>query len=93
MPLWLFTLGRTLADTAQIKIPFVRLVLNLLLTIGPCLFGLFLSRKYPKLKKFMIKITKKLVLFLISSFLIITLIAKHYIFNLITWQQWIAGMD
>ncbi len=36
MPLWLFTLGKTLTDKAQLKIPFMRLISNLLFTIVPC---------------------------------------------------------
>jgi hypothetical protein len=52
---------------------------------------MYLSKRYPNLKKSLLKITKKLVITLILSFLIITLIAKYYILRLITWQQWVAG--
>jgi solute carrier family 10 (sodium/bile acid cotransporter), member 3/5 len=91
MPLWLYTLGRTLANEAQISLPYLRLFLNLLVTIGPCLIGLLLNIKFPQLKKFMLKFVKKLVICLIICFLIITLIAKYYVFQLITWKQWLAG--
>ncbi len=77
MPLWLFTLGKTLTDKAQLSIPFLRLISNLLFTIVPCLIGMFFARKYPRLKTSLIRITKPLVITLIVSFLVITLIAKY----------------
>lgn len=91
MPLWILTLGKTFTDKAHLKIPFMRLISNLLFTIVPCLLGMFLSRRFPKFKKLMLKITKQLVLTLIVSFFAITLASKFYIFKLITWQQWVAG--
>jgi hypothetical protein len=91
MPLWLYSLGRTLSNSAQIKIPFDKLVYNLLSVIIPCVIGLFLSRCFPNFKRLVLKLAKKFVIFLILSFIIITLIAKAYIFKLITWQQWVAG--
>ena len=91
MPLWIFTLGQTLSDSAKIRIPFSRLVLNLLSTVIPCLIGLILTYYFPKIKTFFIKITKPFVIVLIASFLIITLITRYFIFELITWQQWVAG--
>lgn len=91
MPLWFYSLGRTLSRKAEINIPFMRLVLNLLLTIFPCLLGIALSRRFPRLKKFLMKYARKIVLFLIISFLVIILIAKYYVLSLVTWQQWLQG--
>ena len=91
MPFWLYTLGRTLSTSAQIKIPFDKLLLNLLTSIIPCLIGLYISRIFPKFKQFVLKFAKKFLIVLILSFVMITLIAKAYVFKLITWQQWVAG--
>jgi predicted Na+-dependent transporter len=91
MPLWFYTIGRTLSKKAEISIPLFRLILNLLLTIFPCLLGVVLSRRFPNLKKFFMKYAKKIVLVLIVSFLVIIFIAKYYVLRLVTWQQWLTG--
>jgi sodium/bile acid cotransporter 3/5 len=91
MPLWFYTVGRTLSRKAEISIPFMRLIYNLLMTIFPCLFGVFLSRRFPQIKVFFMKYAKRVVLILIISFLSIILIAKYYVLRLVTWQQWVTG--
>lgn len=91
MPLWMYTLGRRISYNAEISIPISKLVLNLLTTIVPCLIGLILSQRFPILRIFFMRIAKKLVVILIISFLLVTLAAKYYIFNLVTLQQWITG--
>jgi hypothetical protein len=91
MPGWLYTLGKKISYKAEISIPISKLVLNLFTSIVPCLIGLFLSQKYPILKKFFMKIAKKLVVFLILSFLLVTLAAKYYVFKLVTWEMWVTG--
>lgn len=91
MPLWLYTLGRTISSKAEITIPIYKLALNLLTTIGPCIVGLVLSKKFPSLKVSLMKCAKNLITFMLISFLALTLISKYYIFQLITWQQWVSG--
>ena len=62
MPFWVYTLGQILTIKAQINIPFVSLLTNLLYTIVPCLIGLGLTIKFPKLKNFAVKIAKPFTL-------------------------------
>jgi len=62
MPFWVYTLGQTLTVKAQINIPFFSLLNNLLYTILPCLIGLGLTIKFPKLKNIAIKIAKPFTL-------------------------------
>jgi hypothetical protein len=58
LPAWTYTLGTILSNRANISLPFLSLIGNLFVTIGPCLLGLFLAYKYPKLKVFCFKIVK-----------------------------------
>ena len=37
LPAWVYTLGKVFSVKANITIPFLKLVLNLIATIGPCL--------------------------------------------------------
>ncbi|CAF0933362.1 unnamed protein product [Brachionus calyciflorus] len=91
MPLWFYTLGKTISIKAEIKIPLFKLILNLLVTIIPCLIGIILAKKFPKLKQTIMKYAKKIIVFMIISFLVLNLVSKYYIFKLITWQQWVTG--
>jgi predicted Na+-dependent transporter len=89
MPAWLYTLGRVFTNATNIYIPFFRLILNLFTTIGPCLFGLFLVKLFPKLRPIVLKIAKPVTLFALLSFLALTLYVKYYVFYLVTWKQWL----
>jgi hypothetical protein len=91
MPAWLYTLGLTLTKNADIKIPFDKLIANLFITIIPCLIGMFAAKTCPKFKSKMTKYSKNVVVFLILTFFIFTIVVKFYIFELMTWQQWVAG--
>ena len=91
MPLWFYTLGKTISVKAEIKIPLFKLILNLLVTIIPCIFGIVIAKKFPKLKMIIMKYAKKIIAFMIISFLILNLVSKYYVFKLITWQQWVTG--
>lgn len=91
MPLWFYTLGKKIYIKAEIKIPFFKLILNLLFTIVPCLLGLILAQKFPNLKKSLMKYAKKIIGFMVISFIVLNLVSKFYVFKLITWQQWVTG--
>jgi predicted Na+-dependent transporter len=88
MPAWLYTLGRLFTDATNIHIPFTRLLMNLFTTIGPCLFGLALSKCFPKLKSIVLKIAKPSLLIFLLCFLSFTIYVKYYIFALVNWKQW-----
>ena len=90
MPAWLYSVGQIYTNASNIKIPFLKLLMNLFTTIGPCLFGLGLVKCHPNLKPHILKIAKPLTLIALISFMILTLYAKHYAFALVNWKQWIC---
>ena len=91
MPLWVYTLGSVFSREAHIQIPFIGLVANLFVTIGPCLMGLVLCYFFPKLKKFALRIAKPFTLVVLLSFLILLLTTKAYTFKLIRVRHWTSG--
>jgi predicted Na+-dependent transporter len=91
MPAWLYTLGSIFTNAANIKIPFSRLIINLFITIGPCLFGLTLSHFFPKIKKFVLKIAKPFTLLTVLSFLVFTIYVRFYVFTLVELRQWLIA--
>jgi hypothetical protein len=75
------------SEKAFITIPFSKLFLNLLVTVGPCLIGILLSSIFPKLKQICVKIAKPFTLAILVSFLIMALVSKSYIFTLMRWHH------
>ena len=90
MPLWVYTLGSVFSLNANIEIPFLNLLINLLVTTLPCLFGLFISIYVPKTKKFAERFAKPFIIVLIFSFFAITALSKFYVFKLITYKNFIC---
>ena len=54
--------------------------------------GLLIARYLPRVSAFMVKILKPLALFLILFILIFGIWANLYIFKLMDWQVFVAGM-
>jgi hypothetical protein len=91
LPAWLYTLGTTLMNDAQVFIPFPQLLLQILLTVLPCLIGIFASKHMPRFKNFVIEIAKPLALFVVLSFLILTIVVKYYVYMLVEWKYWLIA--
>ena len=54
MPAWIFTLGSTFTAKANLQIPYLMLLANIFITVGPCIFGFLLSHFIPKVKYMML---------------------------------------
>lgn len=91
MPLYVYTVGRVFSVQANITIPVRGLLGNLFVTIGPCLIGLAISYKFPKIKNFCIKIAKPFTLTIICSFFIFLFLSKFYLIKLIRLANWLSG--
>ena len=59
---------------------------------SPDSIGLLIARYLPRVSAFMVKILKPLALFLILFILIFGIWANLYIFKLMDWQVFVAGM-
>lgn len=91
MPLWVYTLGSVFSTKADIRIPIIGLFGNLMITIIPCIVGLILNIRYPKIKKFALKIAKPFTLCVMITFLILAFTTKFYSFKLLKLRHWISG--
>lgn len=92
MPLWIFTLGATIFDDADIVIPYYKICIYAFCLVVPLSIGLALQRFCPKLSKFLVKILKPMALFLILFIIIFGIWANLYIFKLMSWQVVVTGM-
>ncbi len=91
MPVWFYGLGKSLAtenESNNLDVPFSALISNLLLSILPCLLGLFVVTKFPKLKNLAIKVSKPFGLFGVVSVVIFSCLVKYHIYSLITFKMW-----
>ena len=91
MPAWIYSLGRVFSVQASIRIPIVGLLSNLLVTIIPCLIGFGLSRCFPKLRIFCLRIAKPFTLIVLISFFALFFISKFYILKLVKLRNWLSG--
>merc|ERR1719295_701254 len=96
MPAWIFSLGQHLILTDEVNydivIPYYKIAIYCFFLVIPLGIGLLLARYLPEVAAFMVKILKPLALFLILFNLIFGIWANLYIFRLMDWQVFVAGM-
>lgn len=96
MPAWIFSLGQHLIldgdDDYHIVIPYYKIAIYCFFLVIPLSIGLLIARYLPKVAAFLVKILKPLALFLILFILIFGIWANLYIFKLMNWQVFVAGM-
>ena len=92
LPLWLFTLGATIFDEADIAIPYRKVCIYAFFLVIPLSIGLAISRWAPKLSQFLVKILKPMALCLILFIIFFGVYANLYIFKMMTWQVFLCGM-
>ncbi len=92
MPLWLFSLGKTIFNEADIAIPYYKICIYAFFLVVPLSIGLAIGKWAPKLSKFLVKILKPMALGLILFIIIFGVWANLYIFEMMTWQVFLTGM-
>merc|ERR1719322_891204 len=95
MPAWIFSLGQVIfhdEDRYDIVIPYYKIAIYCFFLVIPLSIGLLIARYLPRVSAFMVKILKPLALFLILFILIFGIWANLYIFKLMDWQVFVAGM-
>lgn len=86
MPLWIFTLGKTIFERANLGVPYARITSMAAGLVIPLAVGLLIQRFMPKTTKFLIRIMKPLSFILILFIVIFAIITNLYIFELFSWQ-------
>lgn len=86
MPLWLFTLGATIFDRADLSVPYLRITVAAVSLLIPLGIGLIIQRVWPTLAKFLVRILKPLSGFFIIFVIIFATVVNLYMIQLVTWQ-------
>lgn len=92
MPLWLFTLGRTIFQRAKLEVPYGRIVTTALGLVLPLSAGLLIQRYCPRFSRLLVRILKPMSVILILFIVIFAIVTNLYLFELFSWQIIIAGL-
>lgn len=84
MPIWTFSLGRSIFQSASLEVPYVRVASFAVSLVPPLLIGLILQKKCPKFSQLMVKILKPFSSCLIVFIIIFATITNLYLFRLFT---------
>nr|XP_042913743.1 sodium/bile acid cotransporter-like [Parasteatoda tepidariorum] len=91
MPLWLFTLGRSLFAETTTEVPFKNIILTLISMIVTLGIGLAFQRWLPRVAKFCRRILAPVSIFMIIFIIIFGTYANLYMFKLFTWRIVVAA--
>lgn len=86
IPLWLFLLGRSIFDRANLGVPYVQVTLIAISLLIPLAIGLLIQKFLPKLSKFLVRIMEKLSLIFLVIIVIFGIFTNLYMMPLFAWQ-------
>lgn len=92
MPLWIFTLGSTIFERANLGVPYQRISSMAAGLLIPLAIGLVIQRFMPRTAKVLVRILKPVSLVLILFIVIFAIVANLYIFQLFSWQVRIVAV-
>lgn len=86
MPLWLFTLGKTIFDKGNLSVPYSTLLTYIIALIIPLTIGLLIQRYLPRAARFLTRILKTLSALLIVFIVVFAIVTNLYLFKLFSWE-------
>ncbi|CAG9759769.1 unnamed protein product [Ceutorhynchus assimilis] len=92
MPLWLFTLGKTIFKDAHLEVPYTHISSYVFALVVPLALGYLINRYLKKAGTFMGRILKGFSSLLILFIIIFAIVTNLYLFELFSWRIVVAGM-
>ncbi|CAG9772272.1 unnamed protein product [Ceutorhynchus assimilis] len=92
MPLWLFTLGGTIFADANTEVPYFQISTYVMGLIFPLTLGYLIQRYLKKFGSFLKRILKGFSSILILFIIVFAIVTNLYLFELFSWQIFVAGM-
>lgn len=86
MPLWIFTLGKTIFDRGNIAVPYKQISTYAIALVVPLGIGLLIQRYCPRLTRLLVRILKSFSSLLILFIVIFAILTNLYLFQLFTWE-------
>lgn len=91
MPLWLFTLGRSLFSEIASELPFKNILMSLISMLIPLAIGLAFQKWLPRVAKFCRRILAPVSICMILFIIAFGTYANLYMFRLFTWKILLAA--
>lgn len=85
-PVWIFTLGKVIFDSANLKVPYANIGESVFALIVPLAIGFLIQRYFPRVARFLVRILKPASSLLIIFIVIFAIVTNLYLFKLFTWQ-------
>nr|CAI5842965.1 unnamed protein product [Callosobruchus analis] len=92
MPLWIFTLGKTIFDSADLRVPYREILTYVIALIVPLGIGYLIQRYLKRVATFMTRIIKGFSSCLILFIIAFAIVTNLYLFQLFSWKIILAGM-
>lgn len=86
MPLWIFTLGKTIFDRGNLTVPYRQISTYAIALVVPLGIGLLIQRYCPRLARLLVRILKSFSSLLILFIVIFAILTNLYLFKLFTWE-------
>lgn len=86
MPAWLFTLGKTIFDRANLGVPYTRIASFAVGLIIPLGLGLLTQKYLPRVSRVLVRILKPFSTLLILFIIVFAIVTNLYLFQLFSWQ-------
>lgn len=86
MPMWIFTLGKTIFDRAELKIPYKNIMYSAVGLVIPLMIGILIQKYMPRTAKILVRIIKPCSVFLILFIVIFAIVTNVYLFSLFSVQ-------
>lgn len=86
MPLWIFTLGKTIFDRGNIPVPYRQIATYAIALVVPLGIGLLIQKYSPRCTRFLVRIIKGFSSLLIIFIIVFGIVTNLYLFKLFTWQ-------
>lgn len=85
-PVWIFTLGRVIFDSANLKVPYANIGESVFALVVPLAIGFLIQRYFPRVGRFLVRILKPASSLLIIFIVVFAIVTNLYLFKLFTWQ-------
>ncbi|XP_068991916.1 kinase D-interacting substrate of 220 kDa B isoform X5 [Neodiprion pinetum] len=92
MPLWIFTLGSTIFNSANLGVPYSRIAMFAVGLVIPLGIGFLIQKKLPRVSRILVRILKPLCSLLIIAIIVFAIITNLYLFQLFSWRIIVAGI-
>lgn len=92
MPLWLFTLGRTIFKDARLEVPYFHISSYVFALIVPLAVGYLINRYFKKTGAFLGRMLKGFSSLLILFIIIFAIATNLYLFELFSWRIVLVGL-